>query len=231
MRALLAVASLILLAGCFSTGSDPTLTAPSSSSAATSASPAPLPSSPHLTDTLHLLAPPTLSVAAPSAVTDTRVPLQSPTTNGGASSLTHWDLTLPGDLGVLVVNATLWVDVEGTVLGDPSAGLNGCFWNADIYLDGAAPATGPLAHGCVTEPLQVPNGVRPLALQVSSAQGPFAKGTTLHVYLSSSASAAAPGATIDLLTGSAAHDSTLTVKGLQLTVPDLTSAVAAQGTT
>ena len=223
---LVALMASISLAGCFTTGPSDSTPATNVTAvvthSATSVQPVPL--VPQTTDTLHLMGPPDLTPQKPVANNDIVVAIPSPvgpTSLAARNTQLAWNFTLPEDLNVLIANATLWVDVEGAVVGDPSQGATGCFWNADLHLHGST-QVGFLATACGTESLQVPNGIRALMLQFSSAQGPFAKGTTFDVLLSTSASVQPPSSQVNLLTASIAHDSQITVKGLHLKMPSLT---------
>lgn len=231
---LVALMASISLAGCFTTGpsgsTSPASTTVSVTQPTTSAQP--LPVAPQTTDTLHLLAPPDLMPQKPVANNDLVVAIPSPvgpTSLAARNTQLAWNFTLPADLNVLVANVTLWVDVEGAVVGDPSQGATGCFWNADLRLHGST-QVGFLATACGTESLQVPNGIRSLMLQFSSAQGPFARGTTFDLLLSTSASVQPPSSQVNLLTASIVHDSQITVKGLHLTMPSVAGVLgSAQG--
>lgn len=210
----------ILLAGCLSSPPKTETSTSASSRSAVTPIQAPLAKE---TDTLHLLAPPDLSPVAPAGKQDVAVALPSAFTGGlnaisnpNGAFLPTWSLTLPNDLGLLNVTATLWVDVEGNVVGDPIPTANGCFWGLQVAIHGAAQ---PVTSVCGVEPLQVPNGVRALVLQFPLAQGSFTQGTTLDFILNSNASFQDPAARIDLLTGSTGHDSRLTVEGMKVSLP------------
>src|SRR5688500_3785690 len=70
------------------------------------------------TDTYHLLAPPDVTPRAPTAQDPIRVPIESlfdRTARAGQGAL-FWDATLPQDLHGFVGNASLVVEVTGTLL-------------------------------------------------------------------------------------------------------------------
>jgi hypothetical protein len=231
MRLLLALAFVALLAsGCLS-GTPDAATASATATTTSLRAPRPTaPAQPLATDTLHLLAPPDLATAKPMADTDTTIAIPSLTANlagaAAGSGFLEWTLDLPRDLTTLVGNATLWVDVEGQVFGDPSPASH-CFWTLQLTFDPSQTAT---TSACGDEPVQVADGVRAVQLALPAAQGTFEKGRTLYVLLSTTATPA-PGSTVDLLTGSRLHDSQLTIAGLQLPLPRTALLGAAAATT
>jgi hypothetical protein len=220
MRALLAILAVAVLAsGC--TGSSPA----ADPTSATSAAPATIhpvvgvpPTAPRLTDTLHLLTPPRLTASVPDAAQDIRIPVTSVfspavvAAGTGQAPFPTWSLTLGRTLPALQANATLWVDVEGAVVGNPSPAAQQCFWGLQIAVHGA---TTPLTSVCIPEVLQVPNGVRALRAQFPVVQTVLDPGTTLDLVLNCNAAAQPPGSTVELLTASTAHDSQVTLAGLQ----------------
>ncbi|HUR61003.1 MAG TPA: hypothetical protein VM286_01390 [Candidatus Thermoplasmatota archaeon] len=168
-------------------------------------------------------------MVGPTGSSDIVAAVPSPFDSSGASNSAAgkspyliWTFTLPGDLSVLMANMTLWVDVEGTVVGDPFPTANGCFWNAMIQvhqdpqsLPGQLAPPSALTSTCGVEPLQVPTGIRALQLKFPVAQGTLAKGTQLDLALNSNAFAS-PAAHVDMLTGSTVHDSQISLQGLQM---------------
>lgn len=209
------------LAGCFSPieSTSTTSTVPSTTAASTTTTAVVThPLLPIATDTLHLLANPDFTPNKPTQASDIVVPIlsaQQLAAQGTQVVNSDWNFTLPKDISILKANLTLWVDVEGAVVGDPLPTANGCFWgvNIDIKDNLQAQAT---TKGCAVEPLQVPNGIRAINIPLPLAQGPFTKGTTFIVQLTSNAFVQPPGSMVNLLTGSIVHDSTITVDGLQI---------------
>lgn len=207
MRTALAVLAVAaLLAGC-SQAPDATPTPAAVALPSPTLAPPVLPTA---TDTLHLLAAPYLTPTPPTGTTDTAIAV--PSVFQAATNVLQWTVTLPKAMSVLSGNATLWVDVEGTVLGDPFPTSNGCFWSAFLTAD---PAQAAPTSACVAEPLQVQDGVRAIQLAFPPAQVAFPAGTTLYLQLTSN-SEQAPGSSVLVLTGSHAHDSQVTIHALEL---------------
>jgi len=215
-----ALASLVL-AGC--SGPSPDAQTPSSSTSKSTSSTAPahlVPKLPITTDTLHF-AGADLSPAAPKGQEDDVTPIPTPfqasaVTQGSAAAT--WVLTLPHDLPSLKANLTLWVDVEGTVFGDPFPSAGGCFWNVGIEAHRANPNTNttlPTAftQACAKEPLQVPTGIRAITIDLPLAQVAFSQGTVLDLTLDAN-SIPSPSSTVALLSGTPQHDSQITIQGL-----------------
>lgn len=161
------------------------------------------------TDTLHFLAEPTLSPLPPPDGQDTRTSLADP----GVASVKpqhQWAYRAPHAPPLGPVAVTLWVDVEGTVLSDTAP----CAWQVTVSvdLDGGRAAI----SGCAEEPPgPVATGVRSLQATVDlGALSGTRIGSALRIAVLSNLHPA-PGATVELLTGSKAHDTQATLPGLK----------------
>ena len=87
---------------------------------------------PTMTDTFHFLAKPRLTPLPPDAHEPVRVPVEPEPTTAvvGADEPTPWSFKLPNDLVGFVATATLYVEVKGTLTGNPFSQTpsGGCFW-------------------------------------------------------------------------------------------------------
>jgi len=225
MRILLLAFACLLVSGCFSGPSTPTLAASSAppTTTTTTTSHASAIVVPLTTDTLHFATAPDLVPARPDGASDivTRLPTPfqpDPAVASGKSAYLVWTFDLPTDLPALKANVTLWVDVEGSVLGDPFPSAGGCFWNLALQVHTDAPAfalsmPADLTSACVKEPLQVPTGVRAITFDLPLAQTTLQKGTRLDISIDANAEPA-PGSLVAMLSGTAQHDSQITITGL-----------------
>jgi hypothetical protein len=220
LRALSLVACLVVLSGCSSNGSttDETPTPTFTSVADTAVALAPA-----LTDTMHLLDAPHMAGAAPTGSQVIRVPVRAsgiPVTIDGADSRT-WQMPRPATLTFLTGSTTLWVDVEGTVTN--SNPTDPCFWRVKLYSlstssGGGNPAGVSMdpSFVCASEPAVVPVGVRALQLTFPGYDLGETAGDVLVLSIEADGGVLAPGASIDVLTGTPEYDSRVTVSGLQL---------------
>lgn len=169
------------------------------------------------TDTLHFLKDSFSTKAANGA--DLRVsitPLYTqldPTETLGKA--VQWVETMP-DLRLLhSANFTLWMDLQGTVVAQP--GSNVCFWTVNLFFqapDGSLSGT----SACAEEPVGVvAPGLRSLQFAMKITFDAFPAGTQLQVQPSIDGYFG-PDGKVELVTGSAAHDSQITVPGLQVPV-------------
>ena len=221
---------LFLLAGCAS--------GPSPGEEATSATTAPTftvtgdnrIAAPRFTDTYHFLAQPDVTPTPPDAYEPVRVPVPSlygrsleiattpPTEEVPAPP--SWNFTLAQDLDGIVGTATVWVEVTGTVTGNPfsQTPTGGCFWTLDAIVDGS---TDSVLLGCLMEDMQVEPGIYELHMAFSHPDLAFPAGTGFHVeFRTGEAVARSPGTTVEMLTASIPYDSVLQVYGLQLPLED-----------
>lgn len=221
LRVVPAVAVLaFVLSGCASPGADQEPVAPAGPTL--SASPTESPSLPVLatgTDTMHLQDAPHMTARAPTGQVDTVVALPGFSDAFGNAFLQAnpnpgitWRLPRQG-LAVLEGNATLWVDVHGTVT-NPSP-TNGCFWSIMLKVEGADGSQVGQGSQCLREDNVVAEGVRSLQVTFAALDASTVQGDTLALTVFSNG-VYAPGAGIDLLTGSVEHDSRLAVHGLAL---------------
>lgn len=216
MRWVLFAAASLLIAGCSS--GTPAESPTATTSTTTDAQPV-LPVAPPTTDTMHLLDAPHATAAAPTGDQDIRVPVPAfadavaGALQGGGSSGVSW--TIPRQQLMLVEgNATLWVDVHGTVT-NPSTG--GCFWSLFLLVKDANGSQMGSSSNCIHEENVVAPGIRELAFTFPrvDVRQIISEEFTLTL---NSAGTYAPGSGIDVLTGSVAHDSRVSLRGLALTL-------------
>lgn len=125
-----------------------------------------------------------------------------------------WDFALPQDLQGLIGTATLWVEVTGTVAGNPFAQppTNGCFWCLDALVNGEF-----VGLGSLTEDLQVEPGMYELRFAFSYPERSLPAGTEFKVQFTTGEWVArSPGTTVEMLTASIQYDSFLQIYGLEL---------------
>lgn len=218
--AILVLSSALLLSGCSSAPA----AAPSSSASpalyTVTASPAPV--ARLTTDTFHLLARPDMTPRAPTASEPIRVPVDSfftQTVEHGANAFQDtWDTTLAEDVHGFSGNATLQVEVTGTLVSDPRTGVfgPGCFWALSVVA--GSYETGEYQDlGCVKEGPSVATGLHTLEFPFALTDVTWPAGTPLHFELHTQEQAGRPpGAKAELLTGAAGADSTVRVLGLRL---------------
>lgn len=217
LRAGAAFVFLVLASGC-AAGPDEPVAAPVASP--TSQTPAPQPPVVR-TDTLHLLASPHMAAQLPADGPLIRTPV--PADTQAAPNLVEpvtWRLPEPA-VGQLVASLRLVVDVQGIVapyayplgLGVPSGA---CFWHVILHFASDDVLEDSIASQCIVEPPTVPTGIR--TLEVRFVQPDFAQlardeDLQLSLY---AAGIYGPGATVDVLSGTLQHDSTLTIEGYRL---------------
>ena len=223
---LLSVATLgLLLAGCSSppaAGPDPAAVEPETFTVVGDNRVA----APAFTDMYHFLAQPDVTATPPDAYEPVRVRVQSlhersvqiATTppNQPVPPAPSWNFTLSQDLDGIVGTATVWVEVTGTVTGNPFSQppTSGCFWALDALVDGYADR---VTLGCLMEDLQVEPGIYELHLSFAHADLAFPAGSAFHVEFSTGEWVArSPGTTVEVLTGSIQYDSVLQLYGLRL---------------
>jgi hypothetical protein len=171
---------------------------------------------PLFTDTYHFLAQPGVTPHAPDAYEPVRIPVTSIYDRYATFPATPptWDFALPQDVQGLIGTATVWVEVTGTVTGNPfsQTPTGGCFWSLDATVNGDF-----VPLGCLTEGLQVQPGIYELHLVFSHPDRSFPAGTQFQVSFTTGEFAArAPGTTVDVLTASIQYDSVLQIYGLRL---------------
>jgi hypothetical protein len=208
-RVVLAIVGLVLLAGCTSKPSPPAEAAPTFM---VTAAPAPVVTVPR-TDTLHLLAVPHLVGVLPAGGVEVRTAVPSDSINPRQVPVPAWGLPRP-DVAKLVTTLHLWVDVEGVVTNYANP-QGGCFWFIGMHLEGESGPLSNLGFSCPAEPGVVPTGVRELVVEMPPIDISDLDGVRL-AFTIDTYGAYAPGATIDLLSGTVEHDSTITIDGLQL---------------
>ncbi|MEA3136975.1 MAG: hypothetical protein QOJ26_1792 [Thermoplasmata archaeon] len=216
---LLALA-VLLLAGCSNApdaagaGADSTTPAPTYTTVVGKAT------GPAFTDALHLLARPDVTPKPPTGPNDLRLAVPgfsnqlAGAASQGAVERQVWAYELPRDFDGLVGNASLWVEVKGTVVNNPNPLAGGCFWSLSLFTGGVAGDGYPV--GCLPEPTTVAPGVRELQFPIDLPSVSLSAGTRLEFEFYTNDFGRSPDAAIDVLTYSVAHDSRIRFVGLEL---------------
>lgn len=221
LRVWVLAAFVVPLAGC-STGPDPAEEPLPLTPATTSPARAlPIPQ----TDTLHFLDEPHMAASLPrdGAVVRTRIPSDTNLLTG-TLDIPTWRLP-PLDLSQLRATVRLVVDVQGVVTPygySTFGGATACFWNVAVMVEGNDPTMyDHVTHLCLREGPVVPTGVRVLEMALPEAMLMSVQGQPLVIVVWAS-SIESPDATVDLLSGTADADSTLTIERLQVPLETLT---------
>jgi hypothetical protein len=164
------------------------------------------------TDTVHLLQQPAFTTDLPGAGEPLRIPI--PPFVGRSSFTDWWTVELNEDTQSIQGQAVLFGEVTGPVVNDPSPLAGGCFWSLSVTWDDLDP-NAYRDTPCGVEAPTVSPGVRQLVFPLDIT-GPWPAGTALHFEFHTQDFARSPGADVNLLTASAAYDSTLTIAGLHL---------------
>jgi hypothetical protein len=210
--ALLAVLAF-LLAGCSGGGGgDDPPAAVSSTSTSTGPAPPPVPT----TDTLHLMEAPAMSTVVPTG-SDVRTPVGF--ANGGGfgqqdGPVARWAYQVSVPTNVTGGEVHVWVEIKEQMLDSPSSPLNQqCTWRLTTGIGGDTQAL----TNCVNEPVgAISPGVKELVFTLV-LQGPIEleANETITVTLSRSSFSPSPNNAVDALSGSAEHDSRVTLRGLK----------------
>jgi hypothetical protein len=219
---LTALVLAVAFAGCSDGGSDDA-TAPmasSSSSSTTGPPPAPVVTS----DTLHLLAPPTMALVlpegSPETATGTAQNLGPGGGGGGAQEpAARWTFQVGGNSTVTAAEIHVWVEIKDTLLQplDPRDPQDTCTWIAVLELG----ADGSPAIGCLSEPPGPINpGTKELIFDLLALDGGLEANETITFTFQRRAFSASPDDSVLVLSGSSSHDSRLVLQGLKEAVPD-----------
>ena len=197
------------------------MTTPTSSPTASITSAIQGPTTAALTDTLHLLDAPHVTGLAPDLAEPLRTPLQSTAGTVQTTPVDYkdWQMPRPATLTYLTGTARFWIEYQGTVVANP---VDSCFWRISLHVanNTTAPNGNPTTISmtdavCVGEPEALPTGIR--ALEVTFPGRPIPDGSAANMTLEITHSGRlAPGASVNLLSGTIDHDSTLTLNGLQV---------------
>jgi hypothetical protein len=215
-RVAVALAALVLLAGCSSpsaTDSDDASTPPAAAFTVTGDNRV---APPLFTDTYHFLALPDVTPTPPDAYEPVRVPvttIYNRAVAGGAEP-PSWDFALPQGITGLVGIAQVWVEVQGTVTGNPFSQYptQGCFWTLDAIVEGQL-----VTLGCLMDDLSIEPGIYQLNLTFAHPDLSYAAGTEFHVaFTTGEWVERTPGSNVEVLTASVHYDSFLQIYGLQL---------------
>ena len=209
-----------LLAGCSGPeGEDPGLPA-SGPTFSVSATRSLLPADDPSTDTMYLLGSPHMSATLPGGPTlRTALPSFQDAFEGsllGTNSSIGVPWTLPrGGLQVLEGNATLWIEVKGTVTNPNTVYAGGgCFWN--VFLRAEADDGGYSGSvECLDEPTVVSPGIRQLNVTFDAVDVRGIVGDTLSIAVYTSG-VYGSDASVELLSGSVEFPSRLSLRGLAL---------------
>lgn len=170
------------------------------------------------TDTLHLLSWPAWTTTAPKDPNPLRLPIEPFATQSASLYFDDgWDYTWEEGKTGLVGNLSVWVEVVGSVTNAAHPLNGGCFWSFSLVV--GSYETGDF-HGldCVPEAGTVAPGIRQLVVPFDLAGLAVAPGTPVHWEMHVQDLSRAPGAEVNVLTGSTQYDSTLSILGLQLPV-------------
>jgi hypothetical protein len=220
MRLLAAVALLALfLAGCSGGdggggGNGGESPAASASSSSTTPPPPPLPTS----DTLHFLAAPEMAPALPPGSTETATPVTvgdfgNPGGQGPENQGAEWRRQVERATNVTAGEVHVWVNVKETLLHMPdSPARPSCTWSLTVEIG----ADNPAIEGCIQEPAGPINpGIKELVFTVVLGSPiELETGETVLVRLERSGFSLSPNNAVDALSGSAEHDSRITLRGL-----------------
>lgn len=212
LRPWLVVAFLLwVLPGC---SSDPELDDPVSPTTAVATSTAPVKPVAR-TDTLYLLdAPHMAGMLAPDAE-PIRTPMPAPGTTTGSAMSPEWRLPVTG-LVELQTTLVLYIDTQGVVTA--GTGGNVCFWMVGMRLEHADGSSEGLSNYCFGEDPVVPTGIQRLEFAIPQTLVEAAAPGDLLFFDFGALATFAPGATMDILSGTLTTNSSFTVAGLQIPV-------------
>jgi hypothetical protein len=209
----------LVLAGCSSSPSsgDPSASSPSSHTFTVVAGNAPA-TGPLTSDTYHFLAWPDLTPAPPTATDPISLPVSSIANSIPGvtqSSAQAWSTELPVAVHGLVGTARVWVEVKGTLVGNPfSVTSGGCFWGLDATI-----GSDFVGLGCKTEGLQVQPGLYELNFTFAATDKSWPAGTPVSItFHTAEWVQRAPGTSVEMLTASVPYDSYVQVYGLKLPI-------------
>lgn len=163
---------------------------------------------------MYLLDAPHMVATLPAGATTIRTAIPAEASAAtGAFSPPHWSLPSP-DLTEFRVTLRLHIDVQGFVANPDS---DGCFWHIAFHFEDRSFLDGGsgLSSHCIGEAAIVATGTRVLELETSTASFDPSGGERL-AFTIYSIGYYAPGATVDLLSGTIDADSSWTIEGLQL---------------
>lgn len=209
----------VSLAGCSGGGDDGSGTPQAGSSSSTSTAPPPPPRP--TTETLHFLAAPDMSTVLPGSESRTPVGFgggggPGP---GGGQPPARWTYQVTTATNVTGGEVHVWVDVKETMVETPSPpGQTPCTWQLTVNVGGD---TAPLEH-CANEPPGPINvGVRELVFSLVLTNAiDMEANETIIVTLTRSAFSLSANNAVDALSGSEAHDSRITLRGLKEPIDD-----------
>lgn len=188
------------------------------------------PMGPLTSDTYHFLAWPDMTPAAPGATDPVRLPVSSIANSipGVTQSTAQaWSTTLPEAVHGLVGTARVWVEVKGTLVGNPfSVTSGGCFWGLDATI-----GSDFVGLGCKTEGLQVQPGLYELNFTFAATDKSWPAGTPVSItFHTAEWVQRPPNTSVEMLTASVPYDSYLEIYGLKLPL-DSPSLLGATSTT
>lgn len=214
----LLVCLAVLLAGCSGGGGDGGSAATAGSATLTSSGPPPPPPVPR-TDTLHFLAAPEMTPAAPVG-TDIRNPVNTGFSGfggggGGQDELgAEWSYKVTENANVTGGEVHVWIEIKEQLIDFPNSPIDdSCTWE----LTTAIGADTEEIDSCLNEPAgPIAPGIKELVFTLV-LQDPIElePGETLTVVLERTAFNLSPSNSVDALSGSAEHDSRIQLRGLK----------------
>lgn len=216
------LALAIALAGCSDGGSDDATAPPASSSSSSTTGPPPAPAV--TSDTLHLLAPPTMALVLPEGSPETATGTAQDLGPGGGGDgsqepAARWTFQVGSNSTVTAAEIHVWVEIKDTLLQpvDPRDPQDSCTWIAVLELG----SDGSPAMGCLSEPPGPINaGTKELIFDLIGLDGGLEVNETITFTFHRRAFSASPEDSVAVLSGSAEHDSRLVLQGLKEVVPD-----------
>jgi hypothetical protein len=219
MRSFLAAAALLSLALAGCSGGSPDSAAPSasaSSSATMTSTAPPVPTS----DTLHFLAAPQMAPRLPSGSPEAATPVTVGNfgQSGGPQAGAQWTYLVKQHTNVTAGEVHVWINIKDTLFDNPGTPAQPqCTWR----LTTAIGADIQPIRSCVNEPPgPIAAGTKELLYTlVLDSPVELEANETVSVRLDRSAFSPSPNNSVDALSGSADHDSRITLKGLQEPAP------------
>ncbi|MEK6975402.1 MAG: hypothetical protein AABY18_03560 [Candidatus Thermoplasmatota archaeon] len=209
------------LAGCSDGGSDAGSDAGSSSSASmTTTGPPPKPVV--TSDALHLLAPPEMAPAIPAGSSESSTPTDQgfgPGGGGQDGTSAEWTYVMTAASNVTSAEVHLWIEITDTLVQQPNLDplAQACTWRLSLQLG----ADSQPIVGCLNEPLGPINpDTRELVFNLVGVAAELEVNETVTLSFRRNAFSASSENSVFVLSGTEAHDSRASLKGLKEPVPD-----------
>ena len=206
-------AALFLMAGCSSgSGGDPA--APTTTPTST----APPPPPPPTTDTLHLIALPGMSTAAPKGSTDISTPVPASNFGGGGGGGmgppdAEWMYNVAKGQNVTGGEVHIWIEITETLVQTSNPARPDCAWIASLNVGSSYEA--PIA--CLMEPPGPINpGIKELVFSFT-AEGPvpLESNETISMQFERNPFSLSQNTPVNVLSGTKEHDSYVKLVGMK----------------